>query len=471
MSWAIEAMRDGFEVAARRHLEMPGNPGDFQIGGRFFIPPWSIDSIIREKLSLGPREKAARHLNLKSWKGVVKLVNVYSGLSNAESLIDYSPSDIVFAMSRLFWPQYDWQIGTSNMFRLGRAWHVYATEEGKAVFFEKYGINMEDFLKIGFGIYVGSSKNPAVRAGYLSPLGIKQAQLRSVRQIIGNTLAGHYEWARNTQNPDIPRDFLRSATKENPIFEVSDAKGQAYCIPSRSNLMLRITDGLYYDIVSDPKARKKSGEQFETLCLKIIRNYTKETISVKPEQKTSYGMSADILVEDSENLKGLIIECKIRRIPQKVLISPSPFEDCADAFDDIIKGVVQIWRTYREFYGNSPMNMAGVVLQYDPWTILGAAFMKQIFYAAHQQADKLGIPTVDRIPVSMAGYYDFENLLRKHDYCDIVEAACAWGEDKFQDSTFSGALTVDKQSTETKPAFDYRNLVTTAVPWWEEWAA
>ncbi|UWQ25763.1 hypothetical protein K3553_04690 [Leisingera aquaemixtae] len=468
MSWAIEAMRDGFEEAARRRLQMPGSPADHQIGGNFFVPPWSIDAILREKLSLGPSEKDAKRLNLRSWNGVAKLLNVYTSLSNVESVMDYAPSDVLAAMPRLFWPQYDWQLGTSNMSRVGRAWHVYATDQGKAAFSAKHGIDLEVFLKIAFGIYAGSSENPAIRAGFLSPLGITNTQLHQVRQIIGNTLEGHYEWARNTGSPYIPRDFLRSVTKERPIFELSDSKGRAYCVPSRSNLMLRITDGLYYDIVSDPDARRRSGEAFECLCLKAVQHYFGASRSVEPERKTSYGMSADILVEDNTDSTGLIIECKIRRIPQKVLTSPDPFEDCADAFDDIVKGIVQIWRTYHELYSASPMNMAGVVLQYDPWTILGSAFVSKLFHSAHEKANALEIPTSDRIPVAMVGYFDFENLLKQYEYCDIFEAVCDWSSEKFHGPEFGGVLSIKKQSKVTKSTLDYKNLVTAAVPWWGE---
>ncbi|MEY8800962.1 hypothetical protein AB9K35_11675 [Leisingera sp. XS_AS12] len=468
MSWAIEAMRDGSEEAARRRLQMPGGPADHQIGGKFFVPPWSIDATLREKLFLGPAKKDVKRLNLRSWSGVAKLLNVYTSLSNAESVMDYSPNGVLAAMPRLFWPQYDWQLGTSNMLRVGRAWHVYATDEGKAAFSAKYGIDLEIFLKVSFGIYVGSAEHPAIHAGYLSPLGTTNMQLHQVRQIIGNTLEGHYEWVRNTGNPDIPRDFLRSVTKERPIFEVSDSKGRAYFVPSRSNLMLRITDGLYYDIVSDPDARRRSGEAFECLCLKMVKHYIGASRSVEPERKTSYGMSADILVVDNSTSTGIIIECKIRRIPQKVLTSPNPFEDCADAFSDIVKGIVQIWRTHHELYSASAMNMAGVVLQYDPWTILGNAFIGKLFQSAHEKANALGIPASDRIPVAMVGYFDFENLLRQHEYCDIFEAVSDWGSEKYYGSEFGGVLSIKKRSKGTKSSFDYGKLATAAVPWWGE---
>ncbi|MFZ5962019.1 hypothetical protein ACOXXX_03630 [Thalassococcus sp. BH17M4-6] len=466
LSWAIEAMRDGRAEAARRRLKIPGNTSDHKIGGKFFVPPWSIDALIREKLLLGPAQNDAKRLNLKLWNGAGRLLDVYTGLSNVESVMDYSPSEVLAAMPRLFWPQYDWQLGTSNLFRIGRAWHVYATPEGKAAFSTKHEIDLETFLKIGFGIYAGSAENPAIRSDSFAAIGVSKAELHQVRRVIGDTLKGHCEWAKDTNNPNLPRDFLPSVTKERPIFEISDTKGRVYCVPSRANLMLRLTDGLYYDIVSDPDARRRSGEAFEDLCFQVIRHYVDVTTSVQPERPTKYGMSADILVEDRSDLTGLIIECKIRRLPRRVLTSPNPFKDCADAFEDVIKGIVQIWRTHHEFYTGSTLNMAGVVLQYDPWTILGNAFVSKLFKSAHEKADTLEIPISDRISVALVGYSDFEHLLRNYQHSDIFEAVSDWDTEKFHGWSLVSVLKEKNIEKKLKSEFDYEKLLMEAVTWW-----
>lgn len=466
MSWAIEAIREGREKAARRHLEFLGGADEHKIGEKYFVPPWSVDAVLREKISLGSTKETARYLNLKSWKGVFKLLNVYAGLSNVESVMDHSPSEVLAAMPRLFWPQYDWQIGASNMLRLGRAWHVYATDEGKAAFSTKHGVELETFLKVGFGIYVGTEGQPAIRPSSLAALGITSNQLDQVRQIIGNTLAGHYIWTRDTGNPEIPRDFLRSITKERPIFEINDPKGRAYYIPSRAGLMLRITDGLYYDIVSDPDARRSSGQAFEELCFKMIRHYIDPDILVRREQITSYGVSADILVDNRAASTGLIIECKNRRLPQRVLTSPDPFKEHADAFGDVIDGIVQIWRTHNDIYSESQMRMAGIVLQDDPWALLGSAFVSKLFSSACEKADKLEIPDVNRVPVVLVGYFDFEHVLRNYDFSRVFEASIEWSRKPFHGWELVSVLRDREVEKKTKAAFNYDELVTNAVPWW-----
>ena len=82
LSWAIEAYKEGDAKAARQYVEFPSSPDEFGIKGRFFIPPWSIDAIIREKLLLlGEENPDERRLNLRSWKAISTLFNTYNGLS------------------------------------------------------------------------------------------------------------------------------------------------------------------------------------------------------------------------------------------------------------------------------------------------------------------------------------------------------------------------------------------------------
>ncbi len=465
MSWAIEAMRDGREVAARRFVNYPGEAKDYKIGGKFFIPPWSVDAVIREKLYLGSSDGSKKIINLRNWNNVARLFNAYAGLANAESLMDYSPSEIVAAMPRIFWPQYDWQIGVSGIYRIGRAWHVYATDEGNAAFFEKHGVGLETFVKAAFGIVVGVDNHPSVKPDLLSSIGVSSLEMYRVRKIIGNSIKEHFDWAKDNYDPNVPRDFQRNPIKERPIFELQKPHGPTYYVPSRESLLLRITDGLYYDIVSNSDARRRSGEAFEQLCFKIIKHYLNDGLFIQSEQPTKYGVSADILVEDKVNSSGIIVECKIRRIPRRVFVSPDPFNECEDDFEDIVKGIVQIWRTYDDLYRSLAWKMVGVVLQYDPWTIMGKAFIKELFELAHKKAESIGVPVESRIPVALVGYYDFEQSLRSYSHTDIFDAVTTWATDEFYGWELVSILR-KRDIVAKKPVFDYRELAVGRFPWW-----
>ncbi|MEM7692988.1 MAG: hypothetical protein AAF318_00940 [Pseudomonadota bacterium] len=421
---------------------------------------------------LPKHEDQKRRLNIKSWGNVAKLFYTYTRLSNIESTMDFKSDDILAAIPRMLWPQYDWQLGYENMFRFGRAWHVYATPQGKKAFRSKHGIDLDIFIKAAFGVFAATEYYPAARPDLLSSLNITKHQAHLLRCAIGQTVTGHAKLARASWTAGVPRDFQRSITKERPLFEATAAGRVVYFVPSRSNLLLRVTDGLYYDIVSDDYARVSSGEAFEGLCLKLAKLYFNDTCLVQTERATSYGKSADIIVESNSGANGLIIECKIRRIPERVLTSPDPWANHAKDFEDIIKGIFQIWRTHKEYYHTKTRKMTGIVVQYDPWTIASNTLVESIFKAAHAKADQVGIPQSDRIPVALAGYVDVERSFRASTLDGLQAAICSCCTDRFRGfELFTVVKEINRDEMRKESRLDYSRLAGDAVPWFRNPAA
>ncbi len=469
MSWAIEAIRSGRTSSALRYAAIPGNPEEHKITGKYFIPPWSIDGVLNERLVMGAATcESNRRLDLKTWGGIAKLMNVYGGLANIEGVSDYDSNQIIAAIPRLFWPQYDWQLGFENIFRIARAWHVYATPEGSRAFAQKHTLDLEKFLKVAFAIYVSTESHPAVLTSYVASIGAARSEVLRVGKIIGGTLEKQAAFAKEIRNASVPRDFRRSVIKERPLFEVRDRQGPAFLVPSRAQFMLRVTDGLYYDIVQDGDARRSSGDRFEDLCRRLLEHYCSPSFEIEGERDTSYGKSADLFLLGNDSDLGFIVECKIRRLPQKVLTSPDPWRDCEKDFGDIIKGIVQIWRTNSELDSMLRKHMVGIVLQYDPWAVMGNAFVSELFERAHQMADNLSVPKNKRIPVALVGYADFERSLRSYDLSDVHDAVSKSVEEKFHGYELSGILSTVAEKGERKPNFDYSSLVKAAAPWWGE---
>lgn len=469
MSWSIEAFRDGRTTAASKHTTLPGTSEEHAIGGKYFIPPWSIDAILNEKLALEPRsEHKDRYLNVSKWGGISRLLSVYSRLANVESIMDFDGNEILASMPRLLWPQYDWQLGFENTFRLARAWFVYVTPESRVAFWNKHSLGLDTFIKISFAVYAATSDYPTVRVSNLSDIGATPKQLILLRKIIGGTPKEHMKDSREIRDSGLPRDFRRSSIKERPLFTIESRLRSVILAPSRSHLLLRMTDGIYYDIVQDQNARRASGEQFEKLCFELMHHYTSINFDIEPEKDTSYGKSVDFFLRSKDSLLTFLIECKSRRIPQRVLTSPDPWGEYHDDFEDIVKGIVQVWRTYNEFTHSLPENTVGVVLQYDYWTIMGGAFLKKLFQEAHNVADDLLIPIKNRIPTALVGFADFENCLASYDYLDVRDAINESNTEKFFGYELSGVLDKITDKRNQKPNFDYRKLIRTRVPWWGE---
>lgn len=475
LSWSLEAFRNGRISETRRFTKIPGLPQDHSIEGRYFIPPWSVDAVINEKLvfdvvynrksistfSAGP----SGSFDLRLWSNVSKIFNVYAGLANSESMLDIEEDKITSAIPRIFWPQYDWQVGYNSIQRIARAWHVYATPAGKTAFAHKYSVELEVFLRISFIIYVCSLKAPAVRLAIFDALDLSRKDVFLVVKALGGSFESQAALAREIRCAPLPRDFRRSVVRERPLFVSQGGGDRLIYVPSQESLLRRITDGLYYDVVHDSEARRSSGEYFEDLCFELLRHYSEHLYHVDRERATSYGKSADLFVHSADGDFGFIIECKIRRIPHRVLSSPDPWRDCSEDFDDVVKGIVQIWRTHQEFYDGGDPLMVGVVLQYDPWTMMGNAFLEKLFHEANVKADKLGISQSNRVPVALVGYADLENCLRRYDLDIIREGVILSVADEFRGFQLTGILQNLKCKLEDKNDFDYLSLAKKAVSW------
>ena len=468
MSWALEAIRSDRAEAAGRHLDFPEPVEGHKIKGKYYIPPWSVDALLNEKLTMGDRGKSEKLLNLKVWGAVVRLMNTYSGLDNVDGQIDAEPGGIVAAMPRLFWPQYDWQLGFNNVTRLGRAWFVYGNPAGKLAFEEKYKIKLEVFLRVSFFIYGAVIFNPAVSLKTLEGLGLSRADIIKTKNIIGATFKKQVQHAVDIRSENTPRAFKRSILKERPICIDGKIYSEVLYVPSRDMLLKRISDGLYYDVVQNAEARRTSGEYFEKLCYKLLKHYSSANDFVSEEKDTPYGKSADLFWMNDSEATGVIVECKIRRLPHRVLTSPNPWEECQEDFEDIIKGVVQIWRTHHALFKNSTEKIVGLVWQYESWTLMGNSFISRLFSMANAKADNLKIPKSSRIPVALVGHPDFERCLRYYDRETVIKGVELSMSDDFHGFMLHTIIESFAEREEHGEGFDYSEVASESVSWWNE---
>ena len=82
---------------------------------------------------------------------------------------------------------------------------------------------------------------------------------------------------------------------------------------------------------------RASGEKFEDLSVRLVDHYCSTECEIEPERDTSYGKSADLFVYKRSSDLGIIVDCKSRRLPQRILTSPDPWRDFEEDFNDIIK--------------------------------------------------------------------------------------------------------------------------------------
>lgn len=197
-------------------------------------------------------------------------------------------------------------------------------------------------------------------------------------------------------------------------------------------LLARSTEGLYYDLVGNSDVRRVCGSRFEDYCCMILRHYLPDNLRLLRDQDLKVQGAPDIVIESTgEGGVELIIECKARRLSRQVLSSPKPQVDHQDAFEDLVKGVLQIWKFVAKARRSKAglwkradfENTSGLVLTLDPWVQLGTTIIEAVLGRATMTANSQGIDEQDRIPVSFAAMDEFERTLRERGLAATCRAA------------------------------------------------
>ena len=170
----------------------------------------------------------------------------------------------------------------------------------------------------------------------------------------------------------------------------------------------------------------------------------------------------------------MIIECKAKKIPFKVLSSPNPYLENEEVFDELINGVCQIWRytadVRREAADASWSigdDLIGVVLLLEPWFQMSFQTVEQITKAAEIRC--AGAPLVgeqDRIAITFVAIDDWEYSLRQVGPDGILAAL----KEHVHPERFGyqlGSVVDEIASNFERPveSYDYSSSARRLVPW------
>ena len=127
---------------------------------------------------------------------------------------------------------------------------------------------------------------------------------------------------------------------------ISFDKGARTRAPLVNLIMDRITSGLYYDVIgTGGPVPAEIGRQFERYCSELISK-SLSGLSCQPETKYTNGIhTPDILIYEGRECR-LVAECKAKRMTVAARFGEDPLNQAAAGFDELGKGVFQIWRHF-----------------------------------------------------------------------------------------------------------------------------
>lgn len=482
MVWAVDALRLGESESVRGHLLFPEEAVGSKPGDKHFVAPWSLETLVNEALvHPSAKLKSKRLLNTRLWEAFATLYNTLNEIENSESLDDISESGLLDAMPRIAWRQFGWQSGYRDAQKMFRAWWLYNFPEANEYFLREHGVSVERFCYVGFAIAAQLLRFPAVRpTASLLDVGISDSERDAFFGLVLNPSAMARNRACKERAGRGPIAYKPSVLRRTPMIAISDGNGlEAFC-PLPELLYLRFTDGLFYDLVGDDNLKRIIGERFESFVMEVTGHYLGGVCRLVPEGK--YGpkgkrrATPDIrVVNDFDELR-VVIECKSRRIPYKVRSSPNPFVENNEVYDDLVKGVVQIWRYMADVRREKAdcnytisADIVGVVLMLEPWLQMHAETIREIRERAISHCQKQPeIEAVDQIEIAFVAMDDWEYSIQKIGAREFLSALNRHASPKKHGYLLNSSIEELKQEDEPSIArYDYYGGISRLVSWWE----
>ncbi|WP_150526442.1 hypothetical protein, partial [Roseibium sediminis] len=374
----------------RGRLYYPKEFEEQEIGSKGYIERWAVETLVNEYFVC--KAKGTKRLDTRKWAVFATLMNRLRAYENADSLSDIEEGAILHALPRLLWRQMPWQNGICNAQSLYRSWYIYNFDEASEYFLRLHGISIPRFAEIGFIIYALTHENPAVDVSLsLGELNITKLEFERFISIVADNVPNIRRYAATLRMGPGQSAYKASILRKYPIIVHGAKKKVLAYAPMPDLVMQRVSDGLFFDVVGNGELRRLCSHRFEEYVRVILSHYCPENMTVSPEFVTSYGSSSDFYLS-CDGRVSIIGECKARRLNMSVRQSPNPsvLDDMQSVYEELAKGVKQIWRTHsvirtRKTDTNislSESGVLGIVVTLDPWFILDRATVEKAFSIA-----------------------------------------------------------------------------------------
>jgi hypothetical protein len=440
MCWASHAIQSDRVEGAARFFRYPDEAVGDGPDNRLRIYPWAIETLLNELLATPKLQGAVWPIELcRSFRTMARFYDALYRLEGEEYSLLPSASKGFASLPRLSQRQFEWQRGFLSMPQLFRAAYLYGGPHCRAHFESKHGFSFDTFTYACFAIHSVLIDSPCVRlTDDLAKHGLPQSELEAVAAVISPPIGEARRLATELRATEGHTGYKISALRTYPCVRFGDL----IYAPLPELVTLRGTTGIFYDIVGGPKdATKEAAAQFESYTEKLLSAMLQPMRATREYRYPYRGQqqpTPDVLVYEGEALS-VICECKATRMPIGARYSESPVATDAPGYEELAKGVFQIWRfashVRRGIVEREWMRpgACGVVITLDSWFSMSSRPLQQVFEMAQAMALKdPNLTDQDKIPVTFGYIDDVETTLSRTDPAGFLSVVRAAASAKYQ---------------------------------------
>lgn len=481
MVWAVRAAQTERPDKARLFLNFPPEAATADISSQFAVHPWKCETLLNELLST-PKLKIIsgqpnRRLNCKEFAAIATVVNALKDLENAEDNLTLKRVSVLKELHRLSQRQFEWQRGFLDMPQLYRSAFIYGGEKTKAFFAESNGFSMDEFTLMSFALHAQFMAKPGIlRQIDLNLVGISETTKNAILDLISIPHGEARDRAATLRSGGGHIGYKPSLFREYPCI----AFDNRVFAPLPDLVTLRATTGLFYDVISGGgDVKNEVSSRFESYCIELLQHmlpFRNVRSSFRYQlKKGSTVDSPDILVEDDHDTISIVFECKARRLSYEARFSEDPVADEREAYEEMAKGVFQIWRFVSHHRRGLIVdrqlcaNVKGVVLTLDTWMSASGIMQEEVFALAQERADADSkITKEDRVPVIFCPITDLEQTLSVATDDSFFKAINMATEDHFQGWMLWSVHQEVAPDFGIDNDYPFEDRITEVLPWWNK---
>jgi hypothetical protein len=475
--WAANALQTGRETAATKILgrSYSVDAATDDMASPHAIYKWELETLVNETLTIPKQDIVKKNhtksLNTKNYASITTLVNYLRKLEEQEYIVFGGSKDILKEMYRIAGRQFDWQRGYFNVPLFYRSAYIYGQGRCSDYLKSAYGTSLAEMSLVGFALHTATSEFPAFAPNLtVESVGLDSAALGRVLKLISRPIQEIRKIAAEQRSPWQMTAYRPSVLRRFPC--ISFRQGTRFLCPLPELILERVTSGVFYDVIGGPgEIRNEYGHRFEEYALKYIQA---QLPALEAAGEWSYRAdkqnidTPDIIVSSTKTVT-LAIECKASRMSFAARFSERA--DTDRGYDDIVKGVFQIWRFFshcrRGLTGvEVDQSSVGMLLTLDSWLVMGGPITKDILRRAREMvgARDERITEEDRKPIVFCPITDLESVLADADEQSFV-AAVLRATDAEHDGWMLSSIHKEVAKKRPRKQFPFDDLAD-LLPWW-----
>ena len=387
--WCVYSLQSGNERAAARYIDFPRAAVTKSPEEPNSIYKWELETITTLLLTTPKdREREGKYhfTNLTHFGSMGSAIAYLRKVEGAEYAFTSVPERIFEELYRIGQRQFSWQRGYNreNLYRFA---YVYGQGECGDFFQETHGLTVADFMMMSFILFGMMHTYAWMNIPDVATLGFNPAHMAKTVELHSLDLADVRRRAVELKRGAVDRlgqplrtAYQPSVLRERPMIS-TNTRGGGIIAPLPPLVMGRATSGLFYDIRKGPRRLIiEANARFEEYVRLLIRSYCPRFVAMGTG---SYGTkrhgfeTPDILVRNGQEL-AVVFECKATKLTFEAQFAENPVVAAADGFQQMAKGVFQLWRLFsharRGIYTEYAISAdtRGVVLTMDGWMQLEA---------------------------------------------------------------------------------------------------